>query len=242
MDRKFAIVTGSEGDIGKSICYQLELENFRIIGIDTEECGSNNSYLKYTQGSVFDQSIVDNCFEFVNTFKPIELALINCAGVTIPNDLSLDSWNKTIAVNLTAPFMWMSRAAEYFESEKIRGSIVSITSLSAEFAFPGNPAYAASKGGLRQLTKSFAHRLGKLGICCNNVAPGYIETKFNTKSILDQKRYSARAQHSLLQRWGKPSEVAELVQFLCSENSRFITGQDLFVDGGWSAQGLIEYD
>jgi NAD(P)-dependent dehydrogenase (short-subunit alcohol dehydrogenase family) len=168
--------------------------------------------------------------------------LINCAGITLPNDLSIGAWEKTLAVNLTAPFIWMTRAAEYFELEKISGSIVSITSLSAELAFPGNPAYSASKGGLRQLTKSFAHRLGRLGICCNNVAPGYIETNFNSKSIHDEKRYTTRAQHSLLQRWGKPREIADMVRFLCSENSRFISGQDLFVDGGWSSQGLIEYE
>lgn len=237
-----AIVTGSEGDIGRSICKQLQLDDFRIIGIDIQDCSSNQSYLKYFQGAVFDQTIVDNCFQFLNDSKPKKLALINCAGVTAPNNLSLDSWDETILVNLTAPFMWMSKAAQYFENETVSGAIVSITSLSAEFAFPGNPAYAASKGGLRQLTKSFAHRLGKIGICCNNVAPGYIETKFNAKSIMDQKRYSTRAQHSLLQRWGKPLEVADMVRFLCSENSSFITGQDLFVDGGWSAQGLIEYD
>lgn len=242
MVKKVAIVTGSEGEIGHLICRKLKDDNFSVIGIDVQKCAEFDFYTKYIEGSVVDSDNVNKCFEYVTDLSPSFFVLINAAGITIPNVSSMNTWDETIAINLTAPFIWMSKAAEFFESQNIKGSIVSITSLSAEFAFPGNPAYAASKGGLRQLTKSFAHRLGKLGICCNNVAPGYIETKFNAKSIIDRKRYATRAEHSLLQRWGKPSEVAELVQFLCSGNARFITGQDIFVDGGWSAQGLIEYE
>jgi NAD(P)-dependent dehydrogenase (short-subunit alcohol dehydrogenase family) len=242
MEKKVAIVTGSEGEIAQAICKKLISDDFRVIGIDVQDCPDDNFYTHYLQGSVIDPIVVTRCFELVSDLSPGYLALINAAAITAPNDLSMESWDATIATNLTAPFIWMSKAADFFEIQKIGGSIVSITSLSAEFAFPNNPAYAASKGGLRQLTKSFAHRLGKLGINCNNVAPGYIETEFNAQSIRDKKRYLTRAQHSLLQRWGKPGEVADLVQFLCSENARFITGQDVFVDGGWSAQGLIEYE
>jgi NAD(P)-dependent dehydrogenase (short-subunit alcohol dehydrogenase family) len=242
MKKKVAIVTGSEGEIGRSVCHKLVAGGFRVIGIDVQDCVDEKFYALYLQGSVIDPILATRCFEFLLDLSPGYLALINAAAITLPNDQTLEAWDATIATNLTAPFIWMSKAADFFEKQKIDGSIVSITSLTAEFAFPNNPAYAASKGGLRQLTKSFAHRLGELGITCNNVAPGYIETKFNSQSLRDQKRYLTRAQHSLLQRWGKPAEVADLVQFLCSENSRFITGQDVFVDGGWSAQGLIEYE
>lgn len=239
---KLAIVTGSEGDIGKSIKEALSTDGYQIVGVDLEISSDNKSYLKYFQGSVSDSQIIERCFESIEGYKPSKLVLVNNAGVTFPGDSSLKSWNRTIEINLTAPFMWMSKIAEYFEKTRTEGGVVSITSLAAEFSFPGNPSYSASKGGLRQLTKSFAHRLGTIGICCNNVVPGYIETKFNSKSLKTKHKYEKRSGHSLLQRWGQPSEIASAVAFLCSDQSRFITGQDFFVDGGWSAQGLIEYD
>ena len=242
MIKRTAIVTGSEGEIGQAICSSLKADGFEIIGIDVTPPRNQHLYLYFFQESVASSDLVGRAFRRIEDWNPEELVLINNAGVTFPNDSSIDSWNKTLEINLTAPYLWMERCSEFFEKHGIPGSIVSITSLAAEFSFPGNPSYAASKGGLRQLTKSYARRLGILGISCNNIAPGYIETKFNSKSLSDKEMYENRAQHSLMHRWGKPTEIAESVSFLCSKKASFITGQDFFVDGGWSAQGLIEYE
>ena len=83
----------------------------------------------------------------------------------------------------------MSEFSKYFEEKYLTGSIINITSLAAELAFPDNPAYVASKGGLKQLTKAFALKLGPIGVTCNNVGPGYIETKFNSGSLSNPEAY-----------------------------------------------------
>lgn len=139
---------------------------------------------------------------------------------------------------LNRHYFWMSEFSKYFEEKNVNGSIINITSLAAELAFPNNPAYVASKGGLKQLTKAFALKLGPIGVTCNNVGPGYIETKFNSGSLSDPEAYLKRSERSMLNRWGQASEVADAVSFLASDKARFITGQDIYVDGGWLAQGL----
>ena len=242
MPNKIAIVTGSEGEIGFQICQSLREAGFKIVGVDLHQPQRPELYEQYFQGSVVSAEVLSECLEVLNQVKPSELSLINNAGVTYPGDYSRGSWDKTLETNLTGPYFWMLGVTEYFEKTKIFGSIISITSLAAELSFPGNPAYSASKGGLRQLTKSFAHRLGPLGVCCNNVVPGYIETKFNAGSLANTEKYRNRQRHSMLGRWGQPNEIAAAVKFLCSEESRFITGQDFIVDGGWISQGLSEYE
>jgi len=118
------------------------------------------------------------------------------------------------------------------------GSIINITSLNAELAFPGNPAYMASKGALRQLTRSAAYDLAPYGIRANNIAPGYIKTAMTEKSYNNQQLYEARQSRTILGRWGTPGDLAGAAIFLASNASSYITGQDLYVDGGWNIKGL----
>ena len=120
------------------------------------------------------------------------------------------------------------------------GSIINITSLGAELAFPNNPAYIASKGGLKMLTKFYAKSMGKYGIRVNNVGPGYIQTDMTKSSYSDEHIRGNRESHTFLGRWGQPQDVANACLFLCSDESKYITGQDIYVDGGWTANGLIE--
>lgn len=234
---KLAVITGSSGEIGQAICESLLAENFKIIGVDIEPKKEKLNY-DHISGSVEDSSIIEEVFLKVRKLQPEFFVLINNAGVSLPFEKTADYWDKTIRINLSSPFFWMESAANYFEEVKCGGRIISVTSLSAELAFPNNPAYMASKGGLKQLTKSFGLRLGPLGICCNNVGPGYIHTKFNSKSLEDPEAYDIREHRSILNRWGMPLEVANVVLFLSSQKSEFITCQDIYVDGGWLAKGI----
>lgn len=237
MPIKLAVVTGSSGEIGQAICNSLLDENFKVIGVDVDPKKINLDY-DHVEGSVEDFSIIDEVFLKVRKLQPDFFVLINNAGISLPFENNANYWEKTIRINLSSPFFWMERAANYFEDTKCGGRIISVTSLSAELAFPNNPAYMASKGGLKQLTKSYGLRLGPLGICCNNIGPGYIHTKFNSKSLEDPMAYELRVQNSILNRWGTPREVANAVSFLSSEKSEFITCQDIYVDGGWLAKGI----
>ena len=118
------------------------------------------------------------------------------------------------------------------------GSIINITSLNSELAFPDNPAYVTFKGALKQMTKSFALDLGKHGIRCNNIGPGYIRTNMTKQSWSDPIRRKQREDKTALGRWGKPSDLCGVVIFLASDASGYITGQDIYVDGGWMIKGL----
>lgn len=180
--------------------------------------------------------------ERLNLFKSLSRidVLVNNAGVTLPHswlDYPMDSWDKTYRINLLAPFE-LCRLAARCMAEQGRGSIINITSLNAELAFPDNPAYMAFKGALRQLTRSLALDLGERGVRANCIAPGYIRTDMTRASWDDPIRHRARAGRSALGRWGLPADLAGAVVFLASDASSFITGHDLLVDGGWSIKGL----
>ena len=112
-------------------------------------------------------------------------------------------------------------------------------------AFPNNPAYPATKGGLKMLTKSFAYELGKHNIRVNNIGPGYFKTEFHKQDGRLQKLnwedraiLKERSDKTLLGRWGEPDDISGLAVFLCSDCSSYITGQDIYVDGGWLTKGL----
>lgn len=103
---------------------------------------------------------------------------------------------------------------------------------------PGNPAYGAAKGGLRLLTKSLALDYGPSGIRVNALAPGYIQTDMTAKSFADPDEHERRRRHTCLGRWGRVEDLVGTAIFLASDASAYITGQDIFVDGGWTAKGL----
>jgi gluconate 5-dehydrogenase len=160
--------------------------------------------------------------------------------VTLPGsflDYPSESWDLTYRVNLKAPFVLGQRLTPLL-ARVGDGVIVNVTSINAEMAFPGNPAYVAFKGALRQLTKAMALDLAPLGIRVNAIGPGYIRTAMTRGSWDDHEKRADREQRTMLGRWGKPEDLAGTVVFLASSASAYITGQDVYVDGGWLAKGL----
>ena len=168
--------------------------------------------------------------------------LINCAGITLPNDFAgfylSKYWSKTIDSNLTSVFNMCQCVGLHMLESKTKGSIINFTSIGAVQAMPNNPAYAAAKAGVMQLTKAFALDWGKHGVRVNNIGPGYTETKMNKISLADPEEYKLRADNSMLGRWAKPEEMVGPAIFLASDASSFITGSDLWVDGGWLSKGM----
>jgi gluconate 5-dehydrogenase len=118
-------------------------------------------------------------------------------------------------------------------------SIVNVTSIGSVLGMPGNPGYGAAKGGLRVLSKALAIDLAPLGIRVNNLAPGYIRTAMTEASWADPERRAQRERHTMLGRWGTPDDLVGAAIFLASDASAYVTGLDLFVDGGWTAKGMI---
>ena len=238
LDNFLSVVTGASQGNGKAIANALEKNGSYVVGVDIKECVGNS---KNFRGDVCDLQFIKTVFDYCEKQEFESIVLINNAGITLPSNYPypVGDWDRTLAVNLTAPFCWIESFIPIFERVK-SGAIINITSLGAERAFPNNPAYIASKGGLKMLTKYYAKALGEHGIRANNVGPGYIVTEMVEKSFSDQQQRKIRENHTLLDRWGQSQEVADACVFLASNESRYITGQDIYVDGGWLANGLVK--
>jgi len=227
LNGKNAIVTGAARGNGKAIADGLENARVAVFRFDILS-GHDIIHCDMTKDIAPIIKIIEN--------NKIDI-LINNVGVTYPSEppYPIDKWEKTFKINLDATFKISVEVAEKMKKQK-SGSIINITSLGCKLSFPNNPAYMASKGALMQLGKSLAYDYGKYGIRVNNIAPGYIKTDM-TKKTWKNNRKEINS-HTILGRWGTPSDLIGTVIFLCSDASSYITGQDIFVDGGWNIKGL----
>ena len=242
---KRAVVTGAKRGLGNCIAKSLYDSGAEVLGIDKLDF-SDEEFETYTC-NIEDKKDIDGLIEYCKTkWSKIDI-LINNAGVGFAHsllDYPLEDWETTYKVNLLAPILLTQGLAPLL-IENGGGSVINITSLNAEQAFPGNPAYPATKGGLKLMSKSFAYELGKHKIRVNNLGPGYFKTDFHRQGDRLEKLnwedsiiLKERSEKTLLGRWGEPKDISGLVIFLCSDSSSYITGQDIYVDGGWLAKGL----
>jgi len=237
----FCIVTGSSSGNGFAIAKSLRDRNHQVCGIDIELPTSNNCS-KFIKGDVSDMKIIEESFEIFQKSKQEELFLINNAGITNSSFPHHEKdWDKTLEINLKAPFLWSNFYLKRVINKKIKkGGIIFIGSLATFMGFPKNPSYQASKCGIIGLTNSFAYDLGEYGIRVNCVSPGYIKTNMTKLSYENETLNKIRQKHMILKRWGEPQDIANLVCFLCSEDSSYITGANIPVDGGWHIRGMVE--
>jgi NAD(P)-dependent dehydrogenase (short-subunit alcohol dehydrogenase family) len=164
--------------------------------------------------------------------------LINNAGMNNRKsieDFSLDEWNEIIGVNLTGPFL-MSRAFVPGMKEKGWGRIINMTSIMSHVSLPNRTGYSATKAGLLGFTKALALELAPNNITVNGISPGPFATEMNKPLIEDPEKNKQFLARLPIGRWGKVEEIGQLAVYLCSEGSGFITGSDVVIDGGWTAQ------
>ena len=239
LEQVLAVVTGSSNGNGLSISNGLCSAGAQVIGVDLKPIKKDQKII-YIRGDVTRIETIELVKGEIKKRNFDNLVLVNNAGITLPDKTKypLNKWKQTIDVNLTSPFMWMEELSPIFQDIKC-GSVINITSLAAERAFPHNPAYIASKGGLKTLSKYYAKKLGVYGIRVNCVGPGYIKTKMTENSYNCDKIRSSREKHTFLKRWGNSNDLVGICVFLSSQESEYITGQDFYVDGGWLANGLI---
>jgi NAD(P)-dependent dehydrogenase (short-subunit alcohol dehydrogenase family) len=165
--------------------------------------------------------------------------LVNCAGVSLGQvdpENEISRFRNTIDANLNLAY---NSCLEAIPLMKDGASIVNVTSINSVLGFPGNPGYVSAKGALRMLTRALAVDLGARGIRVNALAPGYIRTEMTAASYADPHENERRRAHTCLGRWGEPEDLVGAAIFLLSDASAYVTGTDLFVDGGWTAKGLV---
>lgn len=166
--------------------------------------------------------------------------LVNAAGINLRepwNAISAESWEKTLTVNLTAPF-FLARLLVPAMQQKGWGKIINIASLQSVRAFPNGAAYGASKGGVMQLTRAMAEAWSgnQSGICCNAIGPGFFKTGLTDPLFENDKVIEALARQTIIGRNGTLSDLDGITIFLASHGSDYITGQTIFLDGGWTAK------
>ncbi|WP_340005662.1 SDR family oxidoreductase [Paenibacillus sp. FSL K6-0276] len=168
----------------------------------------------------------------ISKFGKIDI-LVNNAGISFPVQLlesTVDQWNKVMNINVSSVFLGMKHVVPQMKNNK-GGSIVNISSIAGLTGSSGAGAYTASKGAVRMLSKAAAVDFGKDDIV-NSVHPGFIETPMSAEFVNNEKMHSFFMSQTALPRVGRASEVAEAVLFLASDESSYITGVELPVDGG----------
>jgi len=238
---KTAFVTGGSRGIGKSIALHLGKKFHVVVGYSvsnekakevSDEILNNGGSSSTVQINISESDSVDKAFSSIEKDHTSVDVLINNAGITKDNimpRMKEDEWLEVIQTNLTGSFYTSQRAIKLMMKNKW-GRIIFISSVVGISGNQGQANYAASKAGLIGLSKSISKEMGSRNITSNVVAPGYIETDMT--SFLDEQNKENIIEQLSIKRIGKPEDISNIVSFLCSDESEYITGQVIPVDGG----------
>ena len=213
------IVVGGSSGIGQALVNGFIKANAKVTIFDInppEFVGSFN----FIQCDLADQISIQSGLKKYHSDNISAKVLVNCAAVTIPGQSHLypdEDWYKSISINLNGIFFICREVGKKMIENKVKGSIINFTSIGAEQGFANNPGYAATKGGVKQLSKALAVEWGQYGIRVNNIVPGYTHTPMNLKSWNDKILRKKRSDSSVLGRWAEPEEMIGPSIFLASE-------------------------
>lgn len=232
------VVTGASSGIGKRTCEHFLGLGFRVFGIARRKSGIVDEKFSEIECDITDDESVSTSVGQLMTISSIK-ALINCAGMTKPEETipKVDSFKETFEVNLFGAYRMIFYLLPLLERHS-ESSIVNIASIGGMVGFPNNPAYGASKAALINLTKNLAIDFHQKNIRVNSVSPGYFRTEMTKKSYVDTEARQLREHQTIMKRYGEPHELMGILEFLISEKSSYITGQNFVVDGGWMSKGL----
>jgi gluconate 5-dehydrogenase len=243
---RVAVVTGGSSGIGAGMAAALAAAGAQVVLIArdearlkaaTEELRQAGGQAHGVSADLADRAEVERAgAAAAEAFGPPDI-LVNCAGINLRpplGSLTVADWDLTMAVNLTAPFLLGQRFGPQMAARGW-GRIVNVTSQQAQRAFGQSGGYGASKGGLAALTRSQSEAWARSGVCCNSVCPGFVPTRLNAVVAADPERMAAMEARTMVGRNGQPADFAGVTVFLASRASDYVTGQTLYVDGGFSA-------
>jgi len=243
LKNRTALVTGSTGGLGSFFARGLAENGCRVILNGRDPGKTERQVREFTgfgyevTGAVFDVTDshqIDKAFRKIHEETGAPDILVNNAGVNIRGpleDYSDEDWERVIGINLTGAYK-VSKAAVRGMIEKKAGKIINIGSMQSELGRPGIAPYAASKGGVKMLTKGMATDWAKYNIQVNGIGPGYFKTDM-TRALYEDPEFDAwLCGRTPAGRWGDPSELIGALLFLSSEASNYVNGHMLYVDGG----------
>src|SRR6266567_3702794 len=244
---KAALITGASKGLGKAMALAMAEAGARLVLVSRNLQQLNQTAAAVrelgAQATVFQADVTDEA-QVLGVQKVVARdlgklqILINNAGINIRKpvtEFSLAEWRQVLDTNLNGPFL-MCRAFVPQMRGQGYGRILNLTSIMSHVALAGRTAYAASKTGLLGFTRALALELAPEKITVNGISPGPIATEMNTPIIQNPEANQQFISRIPLGRWGKVEEVGQLALYLCSEEAGFITGADILIDGGWTAQ------
>ena len=251
---KTALVTGGRGGIGRAICARFLREGARVFAADLSAGGSlqdGDTAEDFLQIDVTSEASVIAAFEHVAAEAGCLDILVNAAGIEIEKTIeetSLDEWNNIFAVNVTGTFLVSKHALPLLRRSNAAGgaSVINFGSYDGFIADPGLAAYCATKGAVHALTKAMACDHGPEGIRVNAICPGYVDTPMlqsffegegsgGDGGTIDSLQQAVSDVHPM-RTYGTPDDMANLVNWLASDEARYAAGQLWVLDGGLSAQ------
>ncbi|MFF7975255.1 SDR family oxidoreductase [Streptomyces sp. NPDC007905] len=245
LDGRVAVVTGGSSGIGRAVAGALARAGASVVVVARKQA---------QLADTVDELVADGCRaagvsgdlstrdgvreaaeEAAGRFGEPDI-LVNCAGVNLRppmSELGEDVWDATMALNLEAPFLLGQRFGPGM-AERGYGRIIHITSQQAHRAFVQSGAYGVSKGALESLARSQAEAWSPYGVTCNTLVPGFVMTPLNARLSSDAEKVAALAQRTMVGRNGLAEDFAGAAVFLAAPASAYVTGQSIFVDGGFS--------
>lgn len=242
---KIALVTGATGGIGDAVVRRLAAEGAAVVvtDLDADRCekladevggGALGLALDVSDESAW-QDVVATATGALGELS----VLVNNAGIATMHTVeseTMESWDQVLAVTQTGVWLGMKHAGPSIERSG-RGSIVNVASIFGTVGgFGAQFSYHAAKGAVRLMTKNAALHWARRGVRVNSIHPGFIETPRSRELWRDTPRLTAMVEGTPLGRLGTPEEVAAAVAFLASDDTSFMTGSELYVDGGWTAR------
>lgn len=245
LKNKVAVITGGSKGIGTAISKRFGQEQMKVVvNYHSDEQGANDAVQEIEQAGGKGlavqadvgteegvQTLIDAA---VKEFGDLDI-WINNAGMENQHEtheLPLKDWEKVIDVNLTGVFLGTKAALNYFLEHDKKGNIINMSSVHEQIPWPTFAHYAASKGGVKLFSETVAMEYAARNIRINSIGPGAINTPINAKKFADPEKLETTTSMVPMQRIGEPSEVAAAAAWLASDESSYVTGITLFVDGG----------
>ena len=245
---KVALITGSDSGIGKATAIEFAKEGADvIITYHTDKAGAEQTLNEVTnlnrKGVVYqvdvsnEQAVADLFTQAIKEFGAINIlvnnAAVNGSGVKVA-EMDTEVFDRTIRTNLYGTFFCCRSFIRHRQQNGGKGKIINVTSVHEEIVSAGTADYCASKGAVRNLTRTLALELAEDGINVNNIAPGMILTPMNQEAVDNKEVREEKSQHIPMKRPGNPEEIGRLAVFLASSDSDYVTGSSYFMDGGLS--------